>query len=136
MSDGGRTVSATVVRNGTTLIDMTAQLGEPVVPIPEMPNDPILNLKLIPSVKEGAPPDVKRLTSTVARDVKRHVVRGGMGKLSLSSLPSDPLGSIPVVEIVGAGYEEQDFVLDYGEVVFDYLRQPSQTTSRHDSREP
>lgn len=123
MSEWGRTVTATVVRYGTTLIDMTAQLGEPVVPIPEMPNDPILNLKLIPSATKGSQPDVKQLTSTVLGDVKVHVVRGGTGKLVLDSLPSDPLGSIPVVEIVGAGYQEHDFVLGYGEVVFDYLKQ-------------
>lgn len=122
LSAGGSTVTATVVREGTTLIDMAAHLGEPVVPIPEMPNDPIFNLKLIPSVTQGAQPDVKQLTSTVGGDVKIHVVRGGTGTLALASLASDPLGAIPVVEIVGAGYQEQDFVLGYGEVVFDYLR--------------
>ena len=82
----------------------------------------MLNFKLIPSVKKGAPPDVKQRASTVARDVKTHIVKVGTGKLALGSIPSDPLGSIPLVEIVGASYEERDFVLDYGEVVFDYLR--------------
>jgi acetoacetate decarboxylase len=136
MSDAGGTMSASVVRNGTTLIDISAQLGEPVVPVPELPNDPMLNLKLIPSVKKGAPPDVKQLTSTVSRDVKTHVVRGGVGKIALDSIPSDPLGSIPVVEIVSLGYQEQDFVLDYGEVVLDYLNPSGRATSRSDSREP
>ena len=123
MSIVGGKASASVIRNGTTLIDLTAQLGEPVDPVPEMPMAPMFNLKLIPSVQKGAPPDVKQLTRTVATDVKTHVVRVGSGKLELGSLPSDPLGAIPVVEILSAGYEEQDFVLGYGEVVYDYLRQ-------------
>ena len=136
MSEKGRTVSASVVRNGTTLIKMTAQLGEPVVPIPEIPNNPYLNLKLIPSVIEGAPPDVKQLTSTIAGDVKIQEVRIGTGKIVLDSQPSDPLGSIPVVEIVDASYQEMDFVLDYGEVVFDYLHQHNKATSNQASSEP
>ena len=121
MTEDGNYASATVVRNGKTLIDITAQLGEPVVPIPENQNSPIYNLKLIPSVKKGAPPDVKQLTSSFLSDVKSHIFRGGVGKIKLGSLPSDPLGSIPVVEILGASYGERDFVLDYGEVVYDYL---------------
>jgi acetoacetate decarboxylase len=123
MSIKDKIASATVVRNGTTLIDMKVQLGEPVVPIPKMQNNPNINLKLIPSVKKGAPPDVKQLTTTVSRNVKTHLLRNGSGKLVLGSLPSDPLGTIPVVDIVDARYMERDFVLDYGDVVYDYLRQ-------------
>ena len=126
MSIKDKTANATVARNGTTLIDMKIQLGEPVVPIPEMSNDPSINLKLIPSVKKGVPPDVKQLTSTVSQNVKTHVLRNGSGKLVLGSLPSDPLGTIPVVEIVDARYMERDFVLDYGDIVFDYLGQGSE----------
>jgi acetoacetate decarboxylase len=117
----GGEVHATVQQAGVTLIDVSVRLGDPLVPIPEMPNSPVFNVKMIPSVEQGAPPDVLQLTSTTLGDPQITALRPGVGTLSFGSTPVDPLGSIPVLEILQASWYEYDFTLDYGEVVHDYL---------------
>ena len=114
-------VRATVQQGGVTLIDVSVRPGDPLVPIPETPNSPLFNVKIVPSVEEGAPPDVLQLTSTTLGDPTVTVLRPGTGTLSFGSTPLDPLGSIPVLEILGASWYEYDFTLDYGEVIHDYL---------------
>ncbi len=114
-------VRATVQQGGVTLIDVSVRPGDPLVPIPETPNAPVFNVKIIPSVEEGAPPDVFQLTSTTLGDRKVTALRPGVGTVSFGSTPLDPLGSIPVLEILRASWYEYAFTLDYGEVVHDYL---------------
>jgi acetoacetate decarboxylase len=125
-SDG--TVQATVRRWGETLIDMRAQLGEELPQVPEMPSTPNFNLKHIPSVEAGSPPDVLELTATTLTDVRRTAMRPGAGELRLGSAKYDPLGSIPVLAVASTVYYEQDFVLGSGEVVHDYLAPPASTS--------
>jgi acetoacetate decarboxylase len=127
-SESEGTVHATVRRWGETLIDVRAQLGEPLAQIPQRPSSPNLNLKHIPSVEAGAPPDVLQLTSTTLTDVKVTTMRPGAGELALGSATYDPLGSIPVLALAATVYYEQDFVLGGGEVVHDYLAPAVPTT--------
>ena len=82
---------------------------------------PIFNVKLIPSVEKNAPPDVLQLTATTLGNPKFRELRPGVGTLEFGSTAADPLGGIPVLEILRAACYEYGFILDYGEVVYDYL---------------
>ena len=116
----GDKITAEVVRNGITLVNASLQLTEQIDPIPSQPNPPWFNLKLIPSVKKNAPPDVMQLTSTLVNSEPKELHRG-KAALEFSSSPSDPLGKIKVIKIVNATYTVNDFLLDYGDVLYDYL---------------
>jgi acetoacetate decarboxylase len=114
-------VHASVQTGDVTLVDISVSPGDALVPIPETPNVPIFNVKLIPSVEKGAAPDVLQLTATTLGDRTVTELRPGVGTLEFGSTPADPLGRIPVLEILRAACYEYDFTLDYGEVVYDYL---------------
>jgi acetoacetate decarboxylase len=113
-------ISAEVVQDGNTIIEATLQLRDRVDPIPSQPNKPWFNLKLIPSVKENAPPDVMQLTSVMIESRPKELHRG-QATLELNSSPSDSLGKLPIVEILSGDYAVRDSVLGHGDVVFDYL---------------
>ena len=121
IEEKGRVV-AKMMRAGSTLLDVTLQLSKKVEPIPERPSAPWYNLKLIPSIKKNAPPDVKHITSnTVSDRVVKEEYTGNV-ELKFGSSPYDPLGQIEVTEIVYGSFLVSDFILGYGEVVHDYLR--------------
>jgi len=113
-------VSSTVARFGTTIIKLSFERTQKVEPVPPRPRTPTFTLKLIPSVKKDAPPDVMQLTSTVS-EFNRKEMWGGNGSVEFGSLSADPLGTIPVLQIVAAQYEVGDGILPLGEVVYDYL---------------
>jgi len=120
-------VHATVAKEGTTLIDATLHMGEPVPPTASSPVSLFL-LKLIPSAEEGSTYAVKQLTTAVLRGGVDSEVRPGEATLRLGSTASDPLGMIPVLEVVSGVYRIGGSVLDYGEVVHDYLAEERTTT--------
>jgi acetoacetate decarboxylase len=113
-------VSAQVVREGVRLIDATVHRSERIDPIPEQSPTPWFNLKLIPSVKKNAPPDVMQLTSTLMESETKELYTGS-ATLKLGSSVSDPLEDIPILEILEAKYVADDFSLGYGDVIYDYL---------------
>jgi acetoacetate decarboxylase len=124
---GTGVVHASVVKEGTTLIDATLHVGESVPPTASPPASVFL-LKSIPSAEGSSTYDVKRLTTAVIRGGMDSEVRPGEATLRLGSTASDPLGSIPVLEVVSGVYTVGGFVLDYGEVVHDYLADDKATT--------
>jgi acetoacetate decarboxylase len=65
--------------------------------------------------------DVKCLTTAVLRDEMNSEMRPGKATLRLGSAASDPLGEIPVLEVVSGVYYIGGFAIDYGRVVYDYL---------------
>jgi acetoacetate decarboxylase len=113
-------VHTSVVKEGTTLIDATLHVGEPVPPTASPPGAVFL-LKSIPSAERSSKYDVKQLTTAVIRGSMSSEVRPGEATLRLGSTASDPLGMIPVLEIVSGVYTIGGFVLDYGKVVHNYL---------------
>lgn len=113
-------VRASVVKDGTTLIDATLHMGESVPPTASPPASVFL-LKSIPSAEGSSTYDVKQLTAAVIRGGMNREVRPGEATLRLGSTASDPLGMISVLEVVSGVYTIGGFVLDYGEVVHDYL---------------
>jgi acetoacetate decarboxylase len=113
-------ISAQVIREGVMLVDATVHRLKRIDPIPEQPATPWYNLKLIPSVKKNAPPDVMQLTSTLM-DSEIKELHKGSATLKLYSSALDPLGSIPIVDILEGSYSVDDFTLGYGDVIYDYL---------------
>lgn len=117
--DGGA-VATVVSRNGAPLIKASMRPEIAVKDIPPNPYQAMFTLKVIPSVKRDAPPDVLQLTSTpVVRQVAE--LHTGPATIELSSSPLDQLGDVPVLEVAGAQFEVFDMTLDYGEVAVDYL---------------
>jgi acetoacetate decarboxylase len=115
-------IFARVIQNGTMLIDIVMSLGEEeLVPPENSTSQPMFNVKLIPSVKKDAPPDVMQLTSITLREEKVTKLCRGEATLILGSTAFSPLGKIPVRKITDCLYTESGFILGYGEVVYDYL---------------
>ncbi len=113
-------VAAQVVREGIVLADAALHLLEKVDPIPQQPSAPWFNLKLIPSVKKNAPPDVMQLTSTLIESEMKDM-HTGSATLKLGCSVSDPLGDIPILAILEGRFTVDDITLGYGDVIYDYL---------------
>ena len=113
-------IVARVVRDGVVLADATLHSLKRVDPIPQQPGAPWFNLKLIPSVKKNAPPDVMQLTSTLIESEMKEMCTG-LATLKLSSSVSDPLGDIPILGVLEGRFTVDDITLDYGDVIYDYL---------------
>jgi acetoacetate decarboxylase len=114
---------STVERAGITLIRAAMELSQEVkpeaVPLPA----PFFNLKLIPSVKKDAPPDVMQLTSTTLENVNVHrVYYTNKATLEFGTSPVDPFHKIPIKEVMSGRYTNWDFTFTYGEVIHDYLK--------------
>lgn len=120
LSEESGVVHASVKSEGTSLIDATLHLGDPIPPRNMSPHT-IFLMKTIPSAQEPSAYDVKQLTTAVLRDEVRQEMYLGEATLRLGSTASDPLGQIPVVEIVNSSYFTGGFVLDYGRVVYNFL---------------
>jgi acetoacetate decarboxylase len=117
----GRIV-AEVTRYGQRIIRVTLAIRQRVEPIPERPSNPICFLKVIPSVQEGAPPDVLKLNSTVIDPDVIRELRVGEGTLEFGDSPYDPfLARIPIRRVLYSEVIVHDFTLGYGEVLVDYL---------------
>lgn len=113
-------IAAQVVRDGVVLADATLHNLEAVDPIPPQLGSPWFNLKLIPSVKKNAPPDVMQLTSTLIESEMKEMYTGS-ANLKLGSSVSDPLGEIPILAVLEGRFTVDDATLGFGDVVYDYL---------------
>lgn len=115
-------VEASVRRGETTLLDITLHFGDPVSFEPSSKSY-IFLMKSIPSAKGEFAHDVRQLTTALLHNRKASKVNPGEAKLSFGSSMSDPLSMIPIVEVTSGFYTIGGFVLDYGEVVYNYLSQ-------------
>ena len=121
MEDKDGVLITTVERAGIMLVRAAMHLSQLVKPEAAIPT--FFNLKLIPSVKKDAPPDVMRLTSTTLENVNVHrVYYTNKATLEFGTSPVDPFHKIPIKEVVGGRYTNWDFTLTYGEVIYDYLK--------------
>ena len=121
-------VAASVCRGGTTLIEAGLADCEDAPP-DELALSPVwFNHKIIPSVVEGAPPDVSQVTATTFADLEVRDVRRGRASLRLADTPQDPLAALlGVREILGGHRMTLSFRLLHGEIVHDALA-PAGTT--------
>jgi len=113
-------VYSVVSRAGTPLIKLSFEKTLKVEPFPPRPKTPTFNLKYIPSVRKDAPPEVMQLTSNLS-EINRKELWRGKGSLEFGSLSADPLGDIPVLQIIAAQYEVAEGRLLHGDVLHDYL---------------
>jgi acetoacetate decarboxylase len=123
-------VEGSVRRRGGDLVRATLN-GLEDAPASELDLSPVwFNLKVIPSVVEGAPPDVAQLTATTFARLEATGVRRGRGGLRIGDGPDDPLtGLIGVREVLDGHRMALSFDLLHGEVVHDYLDGGPATTA-------
>lgn len=115
-------VMASLERQGFPIISVDAKVLKKNEPIPNTSNMPWYNLKIIPSVEKDALPEVFQLTSTAHRDVKVKEHYSCEAQLKFMPSPYDPLEDIEILEITDATFQIGDFVMDYGKIIHDYLK--------------
>lgn len=116
-------VTSSVERGGIELVRAAVEIG-PLVPPDMLAGTPMdfINLKVIPSVHNGARPEVAQLTQTSLSNFVPRQVHRGAATLAFGASPTDRLDQFPVHEIVDAFYYNSDFTLGDGRVVHDYLK--------------
>ncbi len=121
--NGGSVLNVGVERGGIEIITAAFEFG-PALPLNALDSGSLAytNLKLIPSVKKGAPPEVQQLTKVTLTNLVMKRIYQGRATLKFNESPVDHLFKLPIREIVGAFYYEADFTLDSGEIVRDYLK--------------
>ena len=112
--------SSTVEISGTNIVKLDFKRTEKVEPVPASPPGNVFNLKVIPSVKRNAPPEVLQITATGTNFETKESWKG-KATLELGSLSTEPLGEIPVLKIISANDTLIEGSMDYGEVIYDYL---------------
>ena len=115
-------ISGRVERLGSLLIELDARLAEKTGPAPAQPELPWLLQKIVPAVRQGAPPEVQQLVVVRNVDIRNTERWNCTASLKLDSGPEDKLGAIPVLQIVGAQLSVGDFTMGYGDVLYDYLK--------------
>jgi acetoacetate decarboxylase len=119
-----------VQRGGIELI--RASMGLAVVgQVQDLQQNPWLrldtwfNVKLIPSVRHNAPPEVHQLTSTTLEGMTFKQIYMGRATLTLEGSPVDPLHNLAIQTVQGGVYVQADATLTYGDVLHDYLQVPA-----------
>ena len=122
LDESAGSMRAVVRRGGAELIDASLMSLEDASP-DELRLSPVwFNLKIIPSVAEGAPPDVCQITATTFDDLVVRDVRRGRGDLRLGGTLADALTDLIGVREVLTGHRMTlSFRLLHGEIVHDYL---------------
>ncbi len=119
--ESAETVRYAVERGGVQIIGASVVLADLGNPEELLPPLPVINLKIIPSVKQGAPPDVQQLTVTILENYRIKTAYKGNATVEFGMSPADPLHRIKVEEIVAGYYLQMDADLTYGDVLFNYL---------------
>lgn len=112
-------VEARVTDAGVDIIHMQMAFERQGEPIPVYDREHFL-LKSIPSV-DGKGHDVRQINTCRVRDDHRKEIQEGQAELTLTSTTKNPLGDIPVNNIVSSVYTVGDIILDRGEVIHNYL---------------
>ena len=95
---------------------------DPIDPLVAQLALPFINYKLIPSVVEGAKPDVAQLTLMELENFVLTKLDTGPSLVEFNSSPADPLGMFKVEEVIAGYYMEGQYDLPYGSVLHDYLK--------------
>jgi acetoacetate decarboxylase len=108
-------------RGGVELFKLSVQFSRPGNPddLAALAN-PIYNLKIIPSVQKGAPPDLRQLTAMTLQNVFVRRIVEGNATVDFGKSPADPLYLLQPLEVLKGIYCEVDFDLSYGTVVHEY----------------
>lgn len=122
LSDRDGVITGEVERGGLPLIRTAMEVG-PLVPPGELEGSAeYTNLKLVPSIREGAAPEVMQLTSTTLTNITVKQLYKGRATVQFMPSPVDRFSEIPVREVLGGYYYNVDFTLGHGDVLHDYLK--------------
>ena len=114
-------IAARISKDNKLLIEANLDLGNTIENYKA--DDPLLFVqKYIPSAEEGSI-DVKKINSVYLTNCVYKKYREAEAKLSINSIPDGSIGEIPILKILNASYFEYDFVLGFGKVEYDYLKQ-------------
>ena len=115
-------VRAGVRRGGTELLRASLD-GLEDASAEDLDLSPVwFNQKIIPSVVEGAPPEVSQITATTFEGIEVSDVRRGRARLHLDGTADDPLaGLIGIRQVLDGHRMTMSFRLLHGEIVHDYL---------------
>lgn len=120
--EGDASIQTVVRRGDAAIIESSVELSAELGPEDLAFNPTFFNLKLVPSVVAGAPPDVMQLTSTTLTDIEIERARGGTASVTLRSAEGDPLGPLSPRQVGGAAAIQMSVTLGFGQVLHDYVR--------------
>jgi acetoacetate decarboxylase len=122
LAEDAGSMRAVVRRGGADLVRASLE-GLEDASADELDLSPVwFNQKIIPSVIEGAPPEVSQITATTFEDLEVSDVRRGRGALFLDGTDDDALAAlIGVQEVLDGHRMTLSFRLLHGEIVHDYL---------------
>jgi acetoacetate decarboxylase len=112
-----------VCRGGEKIVEMELQLGPAKASAPPMPARSIFNVKYIPAVDRKDEADVRRLIRIQSGELQVTRFCPAEGIVKLRSIPTDPLGNFPVLNVLNAFFIEVDQTLGFGTVAHDYLKE-------------
>ena len=119
-------ITASLERLGFPIISVNAKLLKKMETVPSTPNMPWYNLKIIPSVEKDALPEVLQLTSTMNTSSKIKELYNCKAELEFQTTPFDNLGEIEILGITDVTFQVNDFVMDFGKIIYDYLAEMKQ----------
>lgn len=114
-----KNVTASVEREGKMLFKASMVLGEPGEPLDSSPS---VLLKVVPSSKEGAPPEVKQLVTGKIEPVRVHELIDGKPVMEFDQSLTDNFPRISVMQVYRSIYRRADYVLKDMNVLYDYLK--------------
>jgi acetoacetate decarboxylase len=92
LSQEAEVLTRSVTRGGVEILRISVQMTRAGTPEAlSALGGPTYNLKLIPSVRKGAPPDVFQITASTAENLVVHKVVEGNATISFGPSPADPL---------------------------------------------
>lgn len=122
-TESGNKTMVSVKQGNDEIISATFILEASFTPDETNDQGKIINLKFIPSVEKDGPPDVKQLTISQLDNFKITRIRNGTATLKFLGNETNSLIKIPVNEISGAYYQVTSFEMDYGKVLYNYLKE-------------
>ncbi len=123
LQDRDGVMVGTAERGGLPLVRGAMEIG-PLCQAEEMGGSvEYIQLKMVPSVKNGAPPEVMQLASTTLQNVNVKQVYKGAATLEFFPSPVDRFCDIPIKSVLGGFLYTADLTLGDGEVVHNYLEQ-------------
>lgn len=123
LADQDGVMSSVAERGGLMLVRAAMRIGDLAKPGELTGSPEYVNLKLIPSIKNGAPPEVMQLTSTTLGAIELKDVYKGPATLEFGKSPVDAFAAIPIMNVLGGFYYQAQFSLGDGEILLDYLKQ-------------
>lgn len=122
LGDRDGVMSGTVERGGLPLVRAAMEIGPLCKPGEFAGSAEYVQLKMVPSVKNGAPPEVMQLASTTLKNLVIKDTYKGAATLEFFPSPVDRFCAIPIRKVLGGYLYSADFTLEDGEVVHDYLK--------------